>query len=82
MEIDDEMADYGTDLSDDVESIVDPHFDAKAPCDVHNKESLSRSLRDVVTRCLDKLRVGCRLTVTVLAATGVWGQPSGQAAAR
>ena len=30
MEDDDEMADYGTDLSDDVESIVDPHFDAKA----------------------------------------------------
>ncbi len=29
---DSEMADYasGTDLSDDVESIVDPHFDAKA----------------------------------------------------
>ncbi len=27
---DEEMADYGTDLSDDVESIVDPHFDAKA----------------------------------------------------
>ena len=25
MEDDDEMADYGTDLSDDVESIVDPH---------------------------------------------------------
>ena len=30
MEDDDEMADYGTDLSDDIESIVDPHFDAKA----------------------------------------------------
>ncbi len=30
MEDDDEMADYGTDLSDDVESIVDPHFDAEA----------------------------------------------------
>ncbi len=30
MEDDDEMADYETDLSDDVESIVDPHFDAKA----------------------------------------------------
>jgi hypothetical protein len=30
MEDDDEMLDYGTDLSDDVESIVDPHFDAKA----------------------------------------------------
>ena len=30
MEDDDEMADYGTDLSDDVESTVDPHFDAKA----------------------------------------------------
>ena len=30
MEDDDEMADYGTDLSDDVESIVDPHFDADA----------------------------------------------------
>ena len=27
---DEEMADYGTDLSDDVESIVDPNFDAKA----------------------------------------------------
>jgi hypothetical protein len=80
MEIDDEMADYGTDLSDDVESTVDPHFDAKAPCGVHNKDPLSTSLRDVVTRCLDKL--GCRLTVTVLAATGVSGQPSGQAAAR
>jgi hypothetical protein len=80
MEIDDEMADYGTDLSDDAKSIVDPHSDAKAPCDVHNKDQLPTSLTGVVTRCLDKL--GCRLTVTVLAATGVWGQPSGQAAAR
>ena len=35
MEDDDEMpssvADYRTDLSDDVESIVDPHFDAAVP---------------------------------------------------
>ena len=48
MEDDDEMADYGTDLSDDVESIVDPNFDAKArPQQGSTVEIRSRRSHDI-----------------------------------
>ena len=55
---DDEMADYylvcsGTDLSDDVESIVDPHFDAKArpqqgsTVEIRSRRSFAAASREV-----------------------------------
>ena len=53
MEDDDEMADYGTDLSDDVESIVDPHFDAKArpqqgsTVEIRSRRSFAGASREV-----------------------------------
>ena len=53
MEDDDEMADYGTDLSDDVESIVDPHFDADArpqqgsTVEIRSRRSFAGASREV-----------------------------------
>jgi hypothetical protein len=48
-----EMADYGTDLSDDVESIVDPNFDAKArpqqgsTVEIRSRRSFAGASREV-----------------------------------
>ena len=50
---DEEMADYGTDLSDDVESIVDPNFDAKArpqqgsTVEIRSRRSFAAASREV-----------------------------------
>ncbi len=60
MEDDDEMpssvADYGTDLSDDVESIVDPHFDAGYHAAAPRHDRLPSQLLLVTLRTGSRLR--------------------------
>ena len=72
MEDDDEMADYGTDLSDDVESIVDPHFDAKArpqqgsTVEIRSRRSFAGASREVPFKLkLRQMTAACSLSRTL-----------------
>ena len=64
---DEEMADSGTDLSDDVESIVDPNFDAKArpqqgsTVEIRSRRSFAGASREVPF----KLRLNLTLALTL-----------------
>ncbi len=66
MEDDDEMADYGTDLSDDVESIVEPHFDAKARhCHDRRLPSQAQLLLVTLRSRLRQMTAACSLSRTL-----------------
>ncbi len=71
---DEEMADYGTDLSGDVESIVDPNFDAKArpqqgsTVEIRSRRSFAGASREVPFKLRVKLRqmtAACSLSRTL-----------------
>ncbi len=70
MEDDDDdrrLADYGTDLSDDVESIVDPNFDAKArpqqgsTVEIRSRRSFAGASREVPFKLRLKLKLALSL---------------------
>jgi hypothetical protein len=69
---DEEMADYGTDLSDDVESIVDPNFDAKArpqqgsTVEIRSRRSFAGASREVPFKLkLRQMTAACSLSRTL-----------------
>jgi len=69
---DTEMADYGTDLSDDVESIVDPHFDVKArpqqgsTVEIRSRRSFAGASREVPFKLkLRQMTAACSLSRTL-----------------
>jgi hypothetical protein len=69
---DEEMADYGTDLSGDVESIVDPNFDAKArpqqgsTVEIRSRRSFAGASREVPFKLkLRQMTAACSLSRTL-----------------